>query len=428
MRLAEALAEEGVRRKVRRALALGPLCDRCLGRLLAEIDTGLDNAERGRRARQAVGAGPAEGTCHLCRGLFDHLEPWVEKAVRALQTVQVETFLVCSHPDPALAAREQALWEAAGGDTAEPYKQEFNRLVGLRVAEATGLGVDFDRPHVQVMADHRTGEVSLLLEPLLVAGRYRKLVRHMPQCRWVKWPTSVQEIVGDPVLRAAEGEDHAFHGCGREDTDVRCLGWRPFILEVRRPRRRRLDWDALVAEINASGKVEVDALVPCRRADVARLKALRPQKTYRALVELEREAGEADLERLRSLVGVVRQRTPRRVLHRRSNRLRRRRVRALEWRPLGPRRLELTVRADAGTYIKELVSGDAGRSRPSVAEVLGMAAECVELDVLAVHVPPDWLAAGAAPRGPSEASPSEASRSPEPGPGGPAEAAEAPPG
>jgi len=48
--------------------------------------------------------------------------------------------------------------------------------------------------------------------------------------------------------------------------------------------------------------------------------------------------------------------------------------------------LELTVRAQPGTYIKELVSGDDGRTRPSVTEILGTAAECAQLDVLAIHI------------------------------------------
>ncbi len=36
--------------------------------------------------------------------------------------------------------------------------------------------------------------------------------------------------------------------------------------------------------------------------------------------------------------------------------------------------------------MKELISGDGGRTRPSVAGILGVAAECAELDVLAIHL------------------------------------------
>jgi tRNA pseudouridine synthase 10 len=84
-------------------------------------------------------------------------------------------------------------------------------------------------------------------------------------------------------------------------------------------------------------------------------------------------------------VGVISQQTPVRVLKRRTDLVRRRRLLALQWRLLDARTLELTVRAQAGTYIKELVSSDGGRTTPSVAEVLGTAAECAELDVVAIH-------------------------------------------
>ena len=386
MQFSDALAGEDLRRRARGALETGPLCDACLGRLFAQVDTGLANSGRGRMVREALQAPPPHGPCRLCHNLFDALDDWAVRAEAALREVESDTFAVGSHLDPRIAEAEQALWDAVGGETAEPYKQAFNRLLGTRLWEVTGREVDLEHPEVLVLAHHRTGRITLRIEPLYLAGAYRKLVRGLPQCRWKEWPTSIQEIVGAPVLRAAEGEDHRLHGCGREDTDVRCLGRRPFILEVREPRRRHLDWPALVEAINASGQVDVDGLAPCRRADVARLKALRPDKTYRAVVEMDREVPAADLARLADLVGVIRQRTPVRVLKRRTNRLRRRRVRAVEWRRLSPRRLELTLRAQAGTYIKELVSGDGGRTRPSVADVLGAGAECVELDVLDVHV------------------------------------------
>ena len=45
----------------------------------------------------------------------------------------------------------------------------------------------------------------------------------------------------------------------------------------------------------------------------------------------------------------------------------------------------MEVRTEAGLYVKELVSGDGGRTQPSVAGILGADAECAELDVLAVH-------------------------------------------
>jgi tRNA pseudouridine synthase 10 len=46
---------------------------------------------------------------------------------------------------------------------------------------------------------------------------------------------------------------------------------------------------------------------------------------------------------------------------------------------------ELRVTAEAGSYIKELVHGDQGRTKPSLADLLGVACEVLELDVVDVH-------------------------------------------
>ncbi len=386
MPIRQTLAGTELQARLRAALDVGPLCDHCLGRLVAQIDTGLGNEERGRLAREALAAPPPPDLCSLCRGVFADLEPWVAKARHAAEGWDFQTLAVASHANPRFIEREEALWRVAGPDLAEPYKQAFNRLLGTRLCDALGREADLKDPDIVFLADHRKRRVTLRVEPLFACGRYRKLVRGISQCRWPQWPTSVQEIIGDPIVAAANAEDHLLHGCGREDVDVRCLGERPFTLEIIHPHRRQLDWAALTQAINQSGKVEVLDLTACRREAVARLKSLRPEKSYRALARLAAPVDEAALMRLSGLVGVIRQQTPTRVLKRRSDLPRERRIVSLEWRRIDPVTVEINVRTQAGTYIKELISGDAGRTRPSVAEVLGVAAECAELDVTAIHV------------------------------------------
>jgi tRNA U54 and U55 pseudouridine synthase Pus10 len=47
--------------------------------------------------------------------------------------------------------------------------------------------------------------------------------------------------------------------------------------------------------------------------------------------------------------------------------------------------VELVVRAESGTYIKEFVHGDAGRTSPSVAAALGRKCDVLWLDVNEIH-------------------------------------------
>ena len=88
----------------------------------------------------------------------------------------------------------------------------------------------------------------------------------------------------------------------------------------------------------------------------------------------------------------VRQRTPARVLHRRGNAVRERRVLALRVEPqpreLGAAQsvLQVEMETEAGLYIKEWVHGDLGRTEPSLAALLGTPCTFLALDVYDVRL------------------------------------------
>jgi tRNA pseudouridine synthase 10 len=51
-----------------------------------------------------------------------------------------------------------------------------------------------------------------------------------------------------------------------------------------------------------------------------------------------------------------------------------------------PNFIEMIIRCQGGLYIKELISGDKGRTMPSVAEISGIPAKCVKIDVMDVEM------------------------------------------
>jgi tRNA pseudouridine synthase 10 len=81
----------------------------------------------------------------------------------------------------------------------------------------------------------------------------------------------------------------------------------------------------------------------------------------------------------------IAQRTPRRVAHRRSDRVRDRRIVAAQLVEAGEGRFTLDVRTEAGTYVKEWVEGDEGRTDPSLASLVGAPLKVEYLDVLEIH-------------------------------------------
>ncbi|MEM1855957.1 MAG: tRNA pseudouridine(54/55) synthase Pus10, partial [Candidatus Methanomethylicaceae archaeon] len=188
------------------------------------------------------------------------------------------------------------------------------------------------------------------------------------------------------------GKKAKFHGAGREDVDAIVLGnGRPFVIEIKEPKKRNLDLKLLEEEINknANGKIEVFELKYSNKKTIKRLKegAKIAEKTYRALVEVKREIKNEDLEKIeKSFNGcIINQYTPTRVLHRRVDKLRIKKVYEMKAKKVNDRMMELIVRCQGGLYVKELISGDGGRTRPSVAEILGTEAKCIELDVISVN-------------------------------------------
>jgi hypothetical protein len=76
----------------------------------------------------------------------------------------------------------------------------------------------------------------------------------------------------------------------------------------------------------------------------------------------------------------IKQDTPLRVLHRRSSDVRVRYILNLSARRISDHWFFLRMSTSAGTYVKEFVHGDCGRTRPSIGAMLGGRTDITELD------------------------------------------------
>ena len=400
----------------------GPVCDACLGRAFADRSHGLTNGQRGESLRVAVALADDEEpepdageACWVCEGRCLEHDDWAERCVATVEDVEFDTYQVGTRVPALVEENDRLLREDAGlpADAGEPFKRSFNREVGKRVGRLTGAEVDFERPDVQFTLDVEGDRVERRINSAFVYGRYRKLDRDIPQTEWpcrechasgrqggepcdhcggsgYLYDDSVEEFTAPLAEDVMGGTDSTFHGAGREDVDALMLGTgRPFVVEVFEPRRRRPDVDRLQADINAfaDGAVEVEGLRLATHGMVERVKGLDASKTYRATVEfgsdVEAEAFEAALADLEG--ATVEQYTPHRVDHRRANLTRTREVYAVDGTLDDPTYATVEVHGEGGLYIKELVSGDEGRTDPSLAGLLGVEATVTALDVLAVE-------------------------------------------
>jgi tRNA pseudouridine synthase 10 len=409
----ESLASEEIVNRATRIVREGPICDHCLGRQFAKIASGLSNAERGEQVKAALQDARVElpeGTCWLCNGLFQLLDSWVARAQEALRTYEFTTFLVGTKVSGLLAANEELLWELVAATYAEPLKAEMNREVGKQLERTLDKTANFDTPDLIVVLNLWTETVEIQSNAVFLYGRYRKFARGLPQTRWFcrvcrgrgcdrcdytgkMYPESVEELICNSLLELFGATDMILHGCGREDIDARMLGsGRPFVLEIKEPHRRFVELTAVDAKVNAEnrGKIEVTDLRYVQKRLVAALKAAKAEKTYQVTVSFT-EPNAVSERALQTAVtalegAVIEQRTPTRVVHRRADLVRERRVSTARVVSFETARAVLEVTGDAGLYIKELVSGDEGRTSPSLTALLGSPAEAVELDVVEVKL------------------------------------------
>ena len=405
----------------RRALASGPICDPCLGRLVADRSFGLTNRERGTGLRTTVALAddtdfdPPETECWVCEGECDRYDWWADQAVGLVHGYEFDSYQVGSKVGPLLEENDRLLREDVGLDPAagELLKSEFNREVGKRFGDRTGTEVDFERPDVLLLCDLATDEIELQVNSAFVYGRYRKLERDIPQTEWpcrecngtgidrdeqcagcdgtgYRYDESVEQLTAPVVEEAMDGTESVFHGAGREDVDaVMRGGGRPFVIEVKEPRSRHVDPARLETEINefADGTVEVQRLRLATHEMVERVKEHDASKTYSMRIEFAEPVDEgAFAAAVGELDGAtISQDTPQRVSHRRAAKTRTREVYDISGELDDDRTATVEVHGEGGLYVKELVSSDEGRTRPSLAGELGVGATVTALDVLSVE-------------------------------------------
>lgn len=432
--------------KTRRMLEKYALCDFCLGRQFALLGYGLDDQKRGealkllltmqghreallrkktgisllktlaangsftmaseilKKMKKRVGE---KKNCYLCEGRFDLLEDLVKSSVRKLKRYEYNTFLVGMELPTEVEEREdefKAEFEVRHG---ESMRNEFSRDIGKRISEITKKQAEYKKPDIVVYVSPFTKKVKVQANPLHIAGRYRKLVRGIPQSKWFcskcrgegcaqcnwtgkMYPESIEEIIATPTLEATRGEDASFHAAGREDIDARMLGrGRPFILEVKKPRKRFIDLKALAETINEKAKEKLEVL-NLHFADKDAVRKLKKKETaekvYKVVIKFDRSVADEELKLIEEKLtnAVIRQQTPLRVLHRRADRIREKHIYKAKIKRLAPDNAEMRVHCQGGLYIKELITGDEGRTKPCVAEIINAKAEPLELDVLSI--------------------------------------------
>jgi tRNA pseudouridine synthase 10 len=409
----------------------GYTCNNCAGRTLGNLLSGLSNEERGRILRHYIAFLIDSGEkldvdlsnfyeikfrnvkikpekpkeCKICKNFFlKKIDELASEVVKKVKGIDFNTFQVGSIVSDELLKNEEKLLEIVGIEFSETIKSEINRELGKRVEKLTGKVFALRNPDLTIVVDLNTNSIRTQIRSLYFFGKYKKLVRGIPQTKWTcsrcggkgctyckgegkLYKTSIQEIIEKPLLKATKSKKSSMHASGREDIDARCLGYRPFVIEMVKPLKRKVDLKKVIKNVNKSKKVNVDGLkiITDAKQIIRKLKTEKWDKTYFAEVEFKKPIDKKKLKLLKALTKEpILQKTPLRVVHRRADKYRKRQVKEISYKAVG-KNLKLKIKAESGLYIKELINGDSDRTKPSIAEIIDNTPKRINLDVLKIH-------------------------------------------
>ena len=394
-----------------------PFCFSCLGRSVGRVGFGLDNRERGLEMINHLESRDSSLTesnlicssekCKICDGLIGEIDNFIEIVCESISEYSVSSFKVGTIVDKDILQMEEA-FQSLFDSEGESIKSQLNREIGIGVHKESNIDVKIEDPETVAIVDTRYDTIDLEVKSLFIEGNYNKYDRTIPQTYWPcssckgdgckkcndtgqLYPDSVQSLISRDFVEASSSTEDLFHGMGREDIDAAMLGeGRPFVLELRKPRKREINLNAIADNINSNNKdrIKITNLCFVPRARVAELKNTVCDKTYRVDVSIPTSLSIESLKKgAQRLTGtVVEQRTPTRVSHRRADLVRPRSIEYVDVKSFTEGMVELEIRAQHGTYIRELVSGDMGRTDPSMSSLVATACKVEVLDVLNLHL------------------------------------------
>ncbi|XP_054036042.1 tRNA pseudouridine synthase Pus10 isoform X2 [Dryobates pubescens] len=357
--------------------------------------------------------------CNVCLGILqDFCETdFVKRVCQKVSSAnyQFTSFVFSVSLPPQLSVRERAAWllvkqemgATACPDCFKPAKNKqsvFTRMAVLKALEKIkeeDFLKHFSCPPSSPKNFCDVLEIQCNNGAIFVAGRYNKYSRNLPQTPWIidgerKLDSSVEELISEHLMAEFKADSFNFSSSGREDVDVRTLGnGRPFAIELVNPRRIHFtaeEMKGLQQTINnSSDKIQVRDLQLVTREAIGRMKEGEEEKTktYSALIWIDKAIQKEDLAFLDDIKELkLDQKTPLRVLHRRPLAVRCRIIHTMKSEYIDEHHFRLHLKTQAGTYIKEFVHGDFGRTKPNIGSLLNRTADILELDVESVDI--DW--------------------------------------
>ena len=225
-------------------------CDHCLGRLGGKKTFNQSIEQSGKEIRTTVlerdphlgNAREAEPLCPFCENLYEEAELLSDIIFDALEPYELSRLQLGARIPKDQIEEEEEMRKRFGAGGSDALKSGLVSTIAQHLNKRLeGVKIVNDKPQILALIDVLTLTVELDIRAHYLYGRYLKLERGIPQTRWpcrackgrgcercdytgLQYKKSVQDLIGNPLLELFGSKEHAFHGMGREDIDVRCMG------------------------------------------------------------------------------------------------------------------------------------------------------------------------------------------------------------
>ena len=228
--------------------------------------------------------------------------------------------------------------------------------------------------------------------PIYISGNYIKLSREIGQTHFNRIfnISSVDEEIKkffSNIFKNCEKNDFILSASGREDRNVRMLGsGRNFVYEISNAKKKfGLNFEKLNDEFNKESKlVKIKNLGISSKSEYNKLKKEENKKIkkYLAVIYISKILKKNEINNLIKDNLEIKQITPLRVLHQRALIERKKQIISLkEIEKINEHFFVIEIVASAGTYIKEFINGDFGRTYPNLGSLLHCECDILQLDV-----------------------------------------------
>lgn len=337
-----------------------------------------------------ISTGKSSRPCYICRGLMDNLGAIANSILAAVKGFEFDTFLIGATLSTQLYEREDTMRARLKIRGRESIKHYLTRELGMRLSRLTQKQVEYGKPDITItltVDKENNVNVAVISRPLTFAGVYIKKSRGLPQkqdrcascggngcnsCNYsgLSGYDSVEGIIANDLVQITGGQTPKFTWMGSEDYSSLVLGsGRPFYVRIFNPKKRKLKnktikGNGIKAMLNVINDIPV----------------VQPRFTVKTKIHIrcENALTKKILKKLNSLSGS-------KVSFENKSKIGIKSIHSVHVRQLDSNQFTLTIVADGGLMIKQLVGGEE-YMKPNISEVLETKCKCLVFDILDVKL------------------------------------------